>query len=106
MAALKLLGDWLEDCGLVEVLVQSKVASAGTAESHIKVSHVTRTRHAHQVTACSLYILLKKSYDQYKESLDPEDQAVEFTAWCTQKQDIPQFQFWYTAVQLELLVLT
>ena len=71
MAALKLLGDWLEDCGWVEVLVQSKVASAGTAESHIKVSHVTRTRHAHQVTACSLYILLKKSYDQYKESLDP-----------------------------------
>ena len=40
--------------------MQSKVASAGTAESHIKVSHVTRTRHAHQVTACSLYILLKK----------------------------------------------
>ena len=29
MAGLKLIGDWLEDCGLVEALVKAKVASAG-----------------------------------------------------------------------------
>ena len=59
MAALNVIGDWLEDSGWVEALVQAKVASAGTAQSFLKASHVTRTRHAHQVTANILYILLK-----------------------------------------------
>ena len=31
MTVLKVLGDWLEDAGWVEALVQAKVASAGTA---------------------------------------------------------------------------
>ena len=77
MAGLKVIGDWLEDTGWVEALVQAKVASAGTAYSFRKASHVTRTRHAHQVTASSLYILLKKSYmyAHYKESLEPGSQA-------------------------------
>ena len=48
MAGLKVIGDWLEDCGWVEAIVQAKIASEGTADSFVKVSHVTRTRHAHQ----------------------------------------------------------
>ena len=62
MTVLKVLGDWLEDAGWVEALVQAKVASAGTAGSFLRASHVTRTRNAHQVTASSLHILLKQSY--------------------------------------------
>ncbi len=101
------LGDWLEDSGWVEALVQAKVASAGTAESFLKAAHVTRTRCAHQVTACSLYILLKKSYASYLESLEPGDQHITFEEWCVKcKQEVPQFNFWYTAFQLEVLVLT
>ena len=59
MAALNMIGDWLEDSGWVEALVQEKVASAGTAESFLKATHVTRTRRAHQVIASCLYIFLK-----------------------------------------------
>ena len=59
MCSLKLIGDWLEDSGWVEALVQAKVSSPGTADSFVKVSHITRTRRAHQVTASSLHILLK-----------------------------------------------
>ncbi len=44
MAGLKVIGDWLEDSGWVEALVQAKVASAGTANSFVNVSHITRTR--------------------------------------------------------------
>lgn len=107
MAALNMIGDWLEDSGWVEALVQAKVASAGTAESFLKATHVTRTRHAHQVTASSLYILLKKSYASYLESSGPGDQQKAFEEWCVEsKQEAPQFNFWYTALQLELLVLT
>ena len=104
MAALNVIGDWLEDSGWVEALVQAKVASTGTAQSFLKASHVTRTRHAHQVTAGSLYILLKKSYACYMQS---GDQQEAFEEWCTRcKQEAPQFYFWYTTLQLELLVLT
>ena len=35
-------------------LVQAGIASSGTADSFLKVSHLTRTRHAHQVTALAL----------------------------------------------------
>ena len=72
MAGLKVIGNWLEDCGWVEALVQTKEAPAGTGNSFLKVSHVTRTRHAHQVTASCLYILLKKAYTKYKELLEPD----------------------------------
>lgn len=40
MAILKVLGNWLEDSGWMEALVQANIASAGTAESFLKVSHV------------------------------------------------------------------
>lgn len=107
MTALKMLGDWLEDAGWVEALVQAKVASAGMADSFLKVAHVTRTRHAHQVTACSLYILLKRSYAHYRDSLGEGRQEESFDEWCSQQnKKIPQFQFWHTALHLELLVLT
>ena len=105
MAGLKVIGDWLEDCGLVEAIVQAKIASAGTADSFVKVSHVTRTRRAHQVTASSLHILLKRSYTQYIESMESGSQPEELEKWCNRrKQESPHFKFWYTALQLELLI--
>ena len=99
IAALKVLEDWLEDTGWVEALVQAKVASAGTADSFLKASHIARTRHAHQVTASSLYILLKRSYTHYQESIEPECEAETFDDWCARKnQETPQFYFWHTAL--------
>ena len=107
MAGLKVIGDWLEDSGWVEALVQAKVASAGTAESFVKVCHVKRTRYAHQVTASSLHILMKKSYRQYIESLESGNEPESFKHWCDRRrQESPQFQFWYTAFQLELVIFT
>ena len=61
MATLKLLGDWLEDSGWTNALVQAGIASLGTSKSYINVSHVTKTHHAHQVTAASLYTLLQQA---------------------------------------------
>ena len=64
MATLKLLGDWLEDSGWTNALVQADIASSGTANSIIHASHITKTRHAHQVTAASLYTLLQQAYSE------------------------------------------
>ncbi len=105
MAGLKVIGDWLEDSGWVEALVQAKVASAGTANSFVNVFHITRTRRAHQVTASSLHILLKRAYTHYMESVDPGVQPQTFEEWCEIGQkEIPHFKFWYTTLQLKLLV--
>ena len=71
IAALRTFGDWLK---IVNALSQSNVPSAGTAESFLKASHVTRTRHAHQVTACSLHILMHKAYRQFLDTVDDQEE--------------------------------
>ena len=54
MAMWKTYGDYLDGSGWTNALVQAGIASSGTADSFLKVSHLTRTRHAHQVTALAL----------------------------------------------------
>ena len=49
LTALKALGKWLDDSGWSIALVQAGIATTGTADSFHKASHITRTRHAHQV---------------------------------------------------------
>ena len=68
---------------------------------------MTKTRLAHQVTASSLFILLKRLYKSYKESLHPDESPKTFDDWCCQRcQEFPQFHFWYATLHLQLLVLT
>ena len=66
MAALKAAGDWLQGSGWTQALVQAEIATAGKADSLLKVAHVGRTRHAHQVTDAALHILQHKAHDKYK----------------------------------------
>ena len=105
MAAIKVLGDWLDDSGWVEALVQAGVASAATADSFIKAARVTRTRHAHQVTASSLYTLLKKAYAKEK-TVEMENELLKFVRWCNERcSESTMFFFWYTTLQIELILL-
>ncbi|KAL8573037.1 hypothetical protein ACOMHN_010467 [Nucella lapillus] len=90
----------------VQALVQAEIATAGTADSFLRASHVLRTRRAHQVTAAALYILQHRAYKHYclGETRDAED-IPEFEDWCCQRgEDIPQFHYWATVLELELLV--
>ncbi|KAK5852480.1 hypothetical protein PBY51_023945 [Eleginops maclovinus] len=59
MAALKSIGTLLQESGWTGALVEAGVASSGTAESFLSAASITETRQAHQITACSLYQLLK-----------------------------------------------
>ena len=87
-------------------LTKANVASAGTADSFLKATSVTRTRRVHQITASTPYVLLTKSYTSYKESLGPEADVVSSTDWCLKKvTSFPQFHFGYLTLQLELLLL-
>lgn len=104
MAALKTLGDWLQGSGWVQALVQAEIATSGTADSFLRAAHVARTRRAHQVTAAALYILQHRAYDLYCLNEGKEDLR-EFDYWCHQREDIPQFLYWTTVLELEKLVL-
>jgi len=91
----------------VEALAQAEIATAGTSHSFLRASHVLRTRRAHQVTAEALYILQHRAYNHYclRETRDAED-LPEFKDWCRQRgEDMPQFHYWATVLELELLVL-
>jgi len=107
MAALKTLGDWLQGSGWVQALVQAEIASAGTADSFLRTSHVSRTRRAHQVTTAALFTLQQNAYNHYHDQLDnAHDEQLKFDDWCKQQViTCPQFNYWATVLQLELTVL-
>ena len=76
----------MQDSGWTNALVQANTASSGTADSFIRASHVTKTRHAHQVTAASLHTLLKQAYSEDftpddGNTTQPDDEV--FEEWCT-----------------------
>ena len=48
------LRNLLDGSGWVESLIESGIARSGTAQSFLKMSHITRTCNAHQVTALTL----------------------------------------------------
>ena len=86
LAALKALGSWIEDSGWNSVLVQAGVTTPGTADSFLKASHVSRTRHAHQLTAAALYILMDKAYKTYREGVDEGEEPKSFSDWRKQAE--------------------
>ena len=106
MAAFKTLGDWLEGSGWTSAICDAGIASTGVADSMIKASHLTRTRHAHQITAASLYILMHQAYDAYMEQVSEEEEPKDFKNWYRQMlKEQPQFQYWAHVLELELCIL-
>ena len=100
MAAWKTLG-W------TALLVDAHVASSGKADSFLKASHVSRTRYAHQVTACCMYIMMQRAYDRYMEGLGEDESPLTFENWRHQKiAENPQFKYWSITLDLELTILT
>lgn len=104
MAALKSLGTVLRNSGWTSSLTEAGVASSGTAESFLSAASVTRTRQAHQITACSLYNLMKEAYYNYCSD-EPGRSNMNFEDWCDKrKNESPQFQYWNLVLSMELTV--
>lgn len=103
MAALRSLGTILENSGWTSAIAEAGVASSGTAESFLTVSSVTRTRLAHQITACCLYKLMKEAYQDYSE--ESSGSTLTYEDWCDKRRhDSPQFQFWHMVLDMELVI--
>ncbi|KAE8742548.1 hypothetical protein FOCC_FOCC011900 [Frankliniella occidentalis] len=105
MAALRVVGDWLDGSGWVSALLQAEVTTEGRAESLINAGHVTRTRYALQVTVVALFALQKKAYAEYCEQ-ESDEFLMSFEDWRTSRaNEIPHFRYWNTAMTLCQLVL-
>ena len=106
MTALIVIGDRLKDSGWESVLVNANISTPGRVNAMLKASHVTRTGYAHQVTASVLYILQKRAYDEYVAVTDDNQEPIGFHDWCKAQADqYPQFKYWLTVPELEILVL-
>jgi len=105
MAALRMVGHFLNGSGWTQCLIQAGVATVGVAESFISASHVKRTRYAHTVTAAALYVTLHRSYEHYCHD-NAGDAVISFGKWRADlEKSSAQFHFWSLALELELLVL-
>ena len=92
MSFLKCLGDWLKNSGLTVVLAEADIASQGVTDSMINASHVTRTRHAHQVTSSSLFLLLQEAFQSRRTT----ELTIEYDKWIYSRcQESPMFCYWY-----------
>lgn len=80
MAAFKSIGSLLRGSGWTSALTEAGVASPGTAESFLSASSITRTCQAHQMTAVSLYRLMKRAYTDYcnDEVENSDDEVINF----------------------------
>ena len=95
------VGDLLDGSGWTTALTESEVASSGTADSFLKVSHITRTRHVHQVTVLVLHSLLNEAFNQ-RSNIDES-----FGNWLEQMcKKSPTFKFWYIIAHYDILILT
>ncbi|XP_068749352.1 uncharacterized protein [Montipora capricornis] len=103
MALWSVCGDLLEDSRWTTALAEAGIASSGTAESFLKVTHLTRTRHAHQVTVLALHKLQREAF---RLSPGPVYDEESFERWKTSSSEkSPTFHFWEIIRKLEVLIL-
>ena len=87
------LGDLLASSGWTDALTDAAIATVGTADSFLKCTHITRTRHAHQLTALALSVLQKNAYDYIRE-------------WRSKMiKKSPTFLYWDLILKIKVLVL-
>ena len=96
------LGDLLDGSGWTAAIIDSNVATSGTAESFLKACHITRTRHVHQVTAMTLSKLQRDAFTCRSDQADLND----FESWRQRMiKESPTFQFWDLILWTEILIL-
>ena len=76
-AALETVGNLLESSGWTGALVQACVPTSGKADSFLKAAHITRTRRAHQVTACFLHQALAEAHQEHVKTTEPNTEPLE-----------------------------
>ena len=83
-------------------LSEAGIALTDVADGLLNASHLTKTRHAHQITIAALYQLQREAYALSDESLTST-----FEEWRHNTiEKINTFQSWDTTLRIEKLVFT
>ena len=109
MAALNsIIGTLLHHSGWTSARVKEGIVSSGTAEAYLSASSVTRTRQAHQITACCLYKLRKSACDRYSRDASKVQETFLTLKSGVRNEDsrVPQFAVWILILAMELAILT
>ena len=102
MALWNTLGDMLEGSGWTEALTEGEVASSGFAESFLKASHLTHTRHAHQVTHLAIQNLQREAFLLSKRTNTKESSKT----WKNEMQcKSPTIAYWNLTMRYQILIL-
>ena len=83
-------------------VVQAGITSLGTAYSNLKVSDLTRTRHAHQL---SILALSKLQHKSFLHSEGPHDDSTKEAWRHAAITKSPTFQFWNMILAIVILGL-
>lgn len=99
MGMWNMMGKYLACSGWTTALTNAGVATSGTADSFLKSSHLTRTRHAHQITCVALHKLQYQAFELLGDGRS-------FEQW---RKDMikksPTIQYWDTILSIEILIL-
>ena len=67
---------------------------------------MTKTRHAHQVTAASIHILLHRAYAEYKSEVTAETDVLSLEQWYEMRPlKSVHFDYWLKTLSLEIIML-
>ena len=95
---LYLLCDWLEGLEWTDGIMNAKIRTSGSSGAILSVTRVKKTRYFHQVNDAVLHFLLKEKFD--------DSQHRDFEEWIAiYRKESPHFQFCYTLLELEWLML-
>src|SRR5260221_106027 len=61
-AFLKVIGQFMEDCGGIDVATNSGIITRGSAEAIMKVTHFTKSRVMHQVAVAVFHDLMLQAF--------------------------------------------
>ena len=100
---LQLVGGYLKDSGWTDLM--SFILSEGRADSLISLTHLTRARYFHQVSAMALYVTLDDAFQDFSSRLEPGDEMSKENWIKNLSGENPNFMFSLQAVELELVVL-
>ena len=82
------------------------LSTSWCVDSFLKASQISRTLHAHQVTASALFILMHKAYSTHIESVPEGEELLAFSDWQKQAEiESPHFHYWSLTLHLQLTIL-
>ena len=99
------LGKFLNGSGWTEILTEAEIATSGTVDSFLKSSHITRTRHVHQISALTLSKLQKDAFLGENAGLLDEEKFEKWRVTMTETSPTCTFKYWDMVLRIEIQIL-